>query len=66
VLLVINLLIYVILFAIAAYGLWWVCQKFGMPQPVVWICGGLLLIIILLFLANQLGVGAASVFPLRR
>lgn len=56
----ITLLIYIIIFAIVAYGLYWICQKFAMPQPVLWICGGILLIIILLFLANQLGVGGGS------
>lgn len=63
----ISLLIYVIIFAIVAYGLWWVCQKFAMPQPVVWICGGVLLIILLLFVANQVGVtGTHALPPLRR
>ncbi len=63
----ISLLIYVIVFAIIGYGLWWVCTKFGMPQPVLWIVGGILLIILLLFVANQLGVGAAGpLLPLRR
>ena len=54
--LLISLLIYLIVFAIVAYGLWWVCTKFGMPAPVFWIVGGLLLIVLLLFLARQLGL----------
>lgn len=62
----IQLIVYVIVLAIAGYSLWWVCVKFGLPQPVLWICGGVLLIIILLFLARQLGVSSGSAFPLRR
>ena len=57
---IITLLVYVLLFAIAAYGLWWVCQKFELPKPVRWICGVLLLIVILLALSGELtlpGVG---------
>lgn len=60
---VITLLIYVLVFAIAAYGLWWVCQKFTLPQPVLWICGVLLLIVILLALSGELtlpGAGTAG------
>jgi hypothetical protein len=63
----IQLLVYVIIFGIVAYGLWWVCAKFGLPQPVVWIVGGILLIILLLFIATQLGVGSGvTLFPARR
>lgn len=61
----ISVIIYVILFAVAAYGLHWICTTFGMPQPIVWICGGILLIVLLLFLSRQLGVGG-TVLPLRR
>ena len=43
------------LFAIVAYGLYWVCTKFGLPQPVLWLCGAILLIILLLFVARQIG-----------
>ena len=62
----ITLLIYVLIFAIVAYGLWWVCTKFGLPPPVLWIVGGILLIFLLVFIANQLGVGGSSLTPLRR
>ena len=55
--LLINLLIYIVIFAIVAYGLYWVCTKFGLPQPVLWIVGAILLIIILIFVANELGGG---------
>jgi hypothetical protein len=52
----IQLVIYIVLFACAAYGLWWVCVKFGMPRPVLWIVGAVLLIVLLLFVARQFGV----------
>jgi hypothetical protein len=51
----IQLLILIVIFAIVAYGLWWICVKFGMPQPVLWLVGAILLIIILLYISGQLG-----------
>ncbi len=54
----INQLIYfliaIILFAIVAYGLLWVCSKF-FPEfpPARWICGGILLSIILILVAQR-------------
>ena len=42
----IQLLICIIVFFIVAYGLYWVCVKFSVPQPVMWICGAILLIIL--------------------
>ena len=63
----IQLLIYIVIFAVVGYGLWWVCTKFGLPQPVLWICGAILLIIILLFIARELGTGGGvTLFPLKR
>lgn len=60
----IQILIYVVLFAIAAYGLWWVCEKFTLPQPILWICGAILVIVILFFVARQLGA-PVNLFPVR-
>lgn len=63
----IQLLIYIVIFAVVGYGLWWVCAKFALPQPVLWICGAIPLIIILLFIARQLGTGSGvTLFPYRR
>lgn len=60
-------LIVIVIFAVVGYGLtWWVCTKFALPQPVLWICGAILLIIILLFLSRQLGVGAGLAWPARK
>jgi len=58
----IQLIVYLVIFAIVGYGLYWVCVKFAMPQPVLWIVGAILLIIILLFVSRQLG-GGVVVFP---
>ena len=52
----INLLIYVFLFALLAYGMYWVCTHFfpNFP-PALWICGVILLIVILLAVTGQIG-----------
>ena len=62
----IQLIVYIVIFAVVGYGLWWVCTKFALPQPVLWICGAILLIIILLFLSRQLGGGAGLAWPVKR
>ena len=62
----IQLIVYIVIFAVVGYGLWLVCTKFALPQPVLWICGAILLIIILLFLSRQLGVGAGLAWPAKR
>jgi hypothetical protein len=53
----ITLIILILVFAVVAYGIHWVCISFGMPQPVMWICGAVLLIVLLVFTARQLGLG---------
>ena len=58
----ITVVIWIIIFCIVAYGLKWVCSNFGLPQPVLWICGAILLIILLLFVAGELGQGPV-LFP---
>lgn len=60
----ISLLVVIVIFAVAAYGLWWVCMKFALPQPVLWIVGVILLIFLLYFIAGQVGMGGHS-FSLR-
>ena len=61
----ISLIIYIVIFAVVGYGLWWICQKFALPQPIQWIVGAILLIVLLLFVAQQLGVSGSG-FQLRR
>ena len=63
----ISLLIAVLIFGIVAYGLYWVCVKFTLPQPVMWICGAILLLIILYFISGQVGMGSNfQLLPQRR
>lgn len=50
----IQLIIDVLIFACIGAGLYWICKKFELPQLVLWICGGLLLILVLLFASGQL------------
>lgn len=52
----IMLIIWITVFVIAAWGIRWVCTQFNLPQPVLWVCGVLLLVCILLFLSHQSGV----------
>jgi hypothetical protein len=58
----ITLLIWIIVFAVAAFGLSWICTRF-FPEfpPARWICGAVLLIVILLLIAQQFGGGGS--FP---
>lgn len=51
----ISFLVVLIIFAILAYGLFWVCTKFQLPTPVLWLCGAILLIIILVYASHQFG-----------
>jgi hypothetical protein len=62
----IVLLIDILIFAIVAYALYWVCTHFfpNFP-PALWICGGILLILLLLFVSGQIG-GGPVLFPLRK
>ena len=62
----ISLLIFVLIFAVVAYGCWWVLTKFGAPQPIFWIVGVILLIFILYFLTGQLGDGGGFHLSFRR
>lgn len=57
----IQFLVYVIIFAVIAWGLWAICTYFALPQPVLWIVGGILLIFLLFFISKQIGMG--SVLP---
>lgn len=61
----VQLIIYIVTFAIVAYGLLWICDHFGLPQPVKWICGAVLLIIVLLFLSHQVGGGGYAFTRIR-
>ena len=53
----ILVLICLVVFAVAAYGLLWICNKF-FPEfpPARWICGAILLIVALILLSRQFPV----------
>lgn len=54
---IIQIAIYIAVFCFVAYGCVWLCQKFQMPVWVLWICGAILLIVLLLFVAGQFSGG---------
>lgn len=57
--LLINLLIGVVIFAVVAYTLYWICTKFFPNlQPALWICGVILVIILLVVVSRFAGGGA--------
>jgi hypothetical protein len=63
--LLIYLLIDILIFAVIAYALYWVCTHFFPTfPPALWICGVVLLIALLLFISGQLGL--VPLVPLRR
>lgn len=59
----IRLLIWVMLFCGAAYGMLWVCDKYGLPWPVKWICGGILLVVLLFAVARISGFTVPKLVP---
>jgi hypothetical protein len=62
----IALLVAAIIFAVLAYAMYWVCTHFfpAFP-PALWICGAILLIVLLLWVGGQLPGGPAWV-PLHK
>ncbi len=62
--LLITLLCYIIAFAVIAFGLLWICNRF-FPEfpPARWICGGVLLIVLLIAIAHQFPGGISSAGP---
>ena len=59
----ITLLLYIVLFAAAAYGLWWSCQHFSMPKPVWWLCGAFLIVVLFVFLLREANLTLPPVLP---
>lgn len=58
----IQLLVYVLIFGVVAYGIYWICTKFVLPPPIMWIAGVILLIILLLFIGSKFGGGHVHLF----
>jgi hypothetical protein len=61
----IVLLIDIIIFAVIAYALYWICTHFfpSFP-PALWICGAILLIVLIIFITGQMG--GPILVPLRK
>lgn len=62
----ITLLIWILIFCLIAYGLFWVCQHFGLPRPIWWICGVILLLVLIAVLLRQANIQLPSTLPLTR
>ena len=61
----IALLIAAIVFCVIAYAMYWICAHFFPHfEPALWICGAILLILLILFVSGQFGTG--PLVPLRR
>lgn len=54
----VSMLVVMIIFACIAYALWWICTRFALSPPVLWLVGGILLIFLLLYAARVLGVSS--------
>ena len=61
----IGLLIAILLFCLVAYGLYWVCQQFSLPQPIQWLIGIILVIVLLLYITGYPGIGIGGRGPPR-
>jgi hypothetical protein len=53
---IIQLVIVIVLFACVVWGLDWAIVKYELPKPVRWVVGGLIVVILLLFLLRVTGV----------
>ena len=51
-----QLMVAVVVFSIIAVGLWFLCKKFELPQPVLWICGAILILILFAYLIDHTGL----------
>lgn len=61
----VSLLIAVLIFCIAAFGILWICRSFELPAPVKWVAGVILLLILLIWITDSFG-GGVGVFPANR
>jgi hypothetical protein len=60
----ISLLVLVIIFVAVVWGGFYICDRSGFPVPVRWIWGAICLVVLLVFLLNQVGGGTALHRPL--
>jgi hypothetical protein len=59
--LLIELIVVLVVLAVIGYAAWWVCHKFQLPPPVLWVVGAVLLIGLLIF-ASRFVQGGTPVF----
>lgn len=57
----IELIIILVVLAVVGYAAYWICQKFKLPDPVLWVVGAVLLIGLLIF-ATHVIQGGGPVF----
>jgi hypothetical protein len=63
-----NLIVSIVIFAILACGIYYVCRYFELPKPVLWVSGVILLLVLLYYTARVFGGGGGvpTFLPLRR
>lgn len=59
----ITLIVIIVVFACVIWALNWACASFGMPPPVKWIIGAIIIIILLAFLLNVTGLYTGGFNP---
>ena len=60
----ITLLVLIVIFAAVVWGGFYICDRAGFPPPVRWIWGIVCLIVLLGFVAGQMGGGSYLHAPL--
>ena len=60
-----SLIVWIIVFCLVAYGMYWACVHFALPKPIWWVCGAILIIVLLVFLLRQIGAPLSLTTPIR-
>lgn len=45
-----------VIFTVVGVGLWFICKKFELPAPALWICGAVLILILFGYLIDKAGL----------
>jgi hypothetical protein len=51
-----QLMVALVIFSIVGVGLWFICKKFELPPPALWICGAVLILILFGYLIDKSGL----------
>jgi hypothetical protein len=54
--LLMQLLFALVIFTVVGVGLWFICKKFELPAPALWICGAVLILILFGYLIDKAGL----------